>query len=125
MAIGETVCVVISWLKHIFPLCVDIAPFAVSVIFYVCQPIDKHTSLFATRIKQPMLVNIDKSLPCKYFSFLLMSKVDSFGQDFMAVNFTAVKFLYKSTTFFSHERKNIKKSRRKHPVDASDSEAEK
>jgi hypothetical protein len=32
-----------------------------------------------------------------------MSKVDSFGQDFMAVNFTAVKFQYKSTTFFSHE----------------------
>lgn len=54
-----------------------------------------------------------------------MSKVDSFGQDFMAVNFTAVKFRYKSTTFFSHERKNIKKSRRKHPVDASDSKAEK
>ena len=54
-----------------------------------------------------------------------MSKVDSFGQDFMAVNFTAVKFQYKSTTFFSHKRKNIKKSRRKHPVDASDSEAEK
>lgn len=70
VAIGETVCVVISWLKHIFPLCVDIAPFAVSVIFYVCQPIDKHTSLFVTRIKQPMLVNIDKSLPCKYFQFL-------------------------------------------------------
>lgn len=70
VAFGETVCVVISWLKHIFPLCVDIAPFAVSVIFYVCQPIDKHTSLFVTRIKQPMLVNIDKSLPCKYFQFL-------------------------------------------------------
>jgi hypothetical protein len=32
-----------------------------------------------------------------------MSKVDSFGQDFIAVNFTAVKFRYKNTTFFSHE----------------------
>ena len=27
----------------------------------------------------------------------------------MAVNFTAVKFRYKSATFFSHERKNLKK----------------
>ena len=47
-----------------------------------------------------------------------------YPHSFMAVNFTAVKFRFKSATFFSHERKNIKKSRRKHPVNASDSEAE-
>ena len=48
----------------------------------------------------------------------------SYPHSFMAVNFTAVKFRFKSATFFSHKRKNSKKSRMKHPVNASGSEAE-
>ena len=70
VAFGETVCVVISWQQHIFSIRVEVSLFATSAISHVCQPIHKHTSLFVTRIKQPMLVNIDKSLPCKYFQFL-------------------------------------------------------